>query len=92
MLTGEYFYYAKKIWAGSLNSKADSINWYLPRKKLSYTTLLTDNLSTGTIDEPTRLKLSALNTSGLKKALAQYRDIDKNGGEITVPSFQNPVY
>jgi hypothetical protein len=27
MLTGEYFFYAKKIWEGTLNHKADSINW-----------------------------------------------------------------
>ncbi len=89
LLTGEYFYYAKKIWAGSLNGKADSINWFLPRKKLAYTTLLTDNLSTGTINEP-KAKIISTQYSGLKKALAQYRDIDKNGGEITVPSIPKP--
>lgn len=84
MLTAQYFYYSKKIWAGSLNSKADSINWYLPRKKLSYTSLLTDNLSSGRIEEQSGA-IVGLQYDGLKKALAHYRDIDTHGDEIKVP-------
>ncbi len=87
MLTGEYFYYAKKVWAGELNSKAESINWYLPRKKLSYAALLDDNLKNGSISEPGG-EVVKPQYQGLKKALAQYREIDKNGNEVVVPSLK----
>jgi murein L,D-transpeptidase YcbB/YkuD len=89
MLTGEYFYYAKKIWAGALNNKADSINWYLPRKKASYAALLADNLSTGKLAE-LQGEIAKLQYDGLKNALAFYRDVDKKGEEIVVPSLSKP--
>lgn len=84
MLTAQYFNYSKKIWAGSLNGKADSINWYLPRKKLSYTSLLTENLSSGRIEEG-KGGIVGIQYEGLKKALARYRDIDNSGSEIKIP-------
>jgi murein L,D-transpeptidase YcbB/YkuD len=86
MLTGEYFYYAKKVWAGELNDKAESIDWYLPRKKLSYAALLDNNLKNGTVGEPGGAVVTA-QYQGLKKALAQYRTVDKNGNEVIVPSL-----
>lgn len=89
ILTGTYFYYAKKIWAGSLNSKADSLEWYLPRKKLSYTALLADNVSSGSLEEK-KGRVVGLQYDGLKKELAHYRDIDKKGGEIVVPTLKKP--
>ncbi|SFP83975.1 L,D-transpeptidase family protein [Parafilimonas terrae] len=90
MLTGEYFYYAKKIYAGTLNGKADSINWYLPRKKLSYSTLLANNLSSGNIGEP-RGDVIGLQYDGLKKALAHYRDIESKDDEIIIPAIKKSI-
>jgi murein L,D-transpeptidase YcbB/YkuD len=90
MLTGEYFFYAKKIWAGSLSSKAQSINWYLPRKKFSYPALLEDNLSKGTlagVEGP----VIAIQHAGLKKALAYYRDLEKKGDEVIVPAINKTI-
>ncbi|HEX5151880.1 MAG TPA: L,D-transpeptidase family protein [Parafilimonas sp.] len=90
MLTGEYFFYAKKIWAGSLSSKTTSMNWYLPRKKFSYSALLEDNLSKGTlagVEGP----VIAMQHAGLKKALTHYRDIEKQGGEVTVPGISKTI-
>ncbi len=86
MLTGEYFFYAKKIWEGALNNKAKSINWYIPGKKLSFAQLLDSNLKSGMIG-PANTSGDAVITqyAGLKKALTQYREIEKNGNEITVP-------
>jgi murein L,D-transpeptidase YcbB/YkuD len=84
MLTGQYFYYSEKIWAGSLNKKAESINWYLPRKKLSYASLLADNLNSGRIEERSGV-IAGMQYDGLKKSLARYRQIDKDGNELTVP-------
>ena len=85
MLTGEYFFYAKKIWEGALNNKAESINWYIPRKKLSYAQLLDSNLKSGIIAPANTGQIVMLQYAGLKKALAQYRAIEKNGNEVTVP-------
>jgi murein L,D-transpeptidase YcbB/YkuD len=87
MLTGEYFYYAQKVWAGEFNSKAESVNWYLPRKKLSYAALLEDNLKNGSIGEPEG-GVAKFQYEGLKETLAQYREIDKNGNEVVVPSLK----
>jgi murein L,D-transpeptidase YcbB/YkuD len=84
MLTGEYFYYAQKVWAGEFNNKAESINWYLPRKKLSYAALLDDNLKNGSIGEPEG-KIAKLHYETLKQALAKYREIDKSGNEVVAP-------
>lgn len=90
MLTAQYFYYSKKIWTGSLSHKAVSINWYLPRKKLSYTSLLTDNLSSGRIEARSGA-IAAIQYDGLKKALAHYRDMDKNGNEVQVPLLKKNI-
>lgn len=85
MLTGQYFLYAKKIWEGALSSKADSMNWYLPRKKLSYTALLENNLKDSTIASLAGPPAVRAQYEGLKKALARYRQVEKNGSEIEVP-------
>ncbi len=88
LLTGEYFYYAKKIYAGALNSKAESINWYLPRKKLSYAALLDSNLKKGALEKQFGQVVS-LQYECLKKELTHYKDID-NRGEIVVASLKKP--
>ncbi|HYK44391.1 MAG TPA: L,D-transpeptidase family protein [Parafilimonas sp.] len=89
MLTGIYFSYAKKIWAGSLNTKTDSLEWFLPKKKLSYATLLADNLKNDSIGE-TKGPVVAVQYQGLKKELTHYRDIDSKGGEVFVPLLKKP--
>ncbi|RFM27248.1 L,D-transpeptidase family protein [Deminuibacter soli] len=78
MLTGEYFNYAKNIFSGKLNGQAPGMNWFLPRSKLSYAQLLEKNLSDNTIGVKEDNIVSP-QYHGLKKALALYRDIDKNG-------------
>jgi len=88
MLTGEYFFYAKKIWEGALNHKADSINWYLPRKKLSYPALLESNLKEGKIADIDGPVAAKAQYEGLKKALVQYREIEKDSNETVVPSLK----
>lgn len=88
MLTGEYFFYAKKIWEGALNKKATSINWYIPRKKLSYPALLESNLKAGTITDTIGLAVVNNQYKGLKKALGQYREIENAGNEVEVPSIK----
>lgn len=88
MLTGLYFFYAKKIFSGLLSSDATAMNWYLPNKKLSYAALLNDNLTKGSI-EGGYGPVASLQHEGLKKALAHYRDIEAKGGETTIPSIKS---
>lgn len=87
MLTGQYFNYAKRIFAGSLNSKATSLNWLLPRKKLSYASLLEQNISSNTIGTREDNVITP-QYQGLKKALTLYRDIDKNNSAVTIPAIK----
>ena len=46
MLTSQYFLYAQNVWAGLDDKQILSLNWYLPRKKVSYSQLL-DSLIQG---------------------------------------------
>jgi hypothetical protein len=46
MLTTQYFIYAKTVWSGLDETKTKSLNWFLPRKTVSYDQLL-DSLITG---------------------------------------------
>ncbi len=89
MLTAQYFNYAKKTSAGSLNSKAESMNWYLPRKKILYADLLAKDLAQNslTIDAG---PIVTQQYNGLQKALAQYRELEKNDQIKTVPALSKP--
>lgn len=87
MLTGQYFNYAKTVWAGQLNNKAASLNWYLPRKTISYAELLEKNIKAGDIKEDED-NLVMPQYNGLKKALSQYRQIEKEYDQLTIPSLK----
>jgi len=87
MLTGQYFNYAKTVWAGQLNNKAASLNWYLPRKTISYAELLEKNIKAGDIKEDED-NLVMPQYNGLKKALSQYRQIEKAYEQLTIPSLK----
>lgn len=87
MLTGQYFNYAKTVWAGQLNNKAASLNWYLPRKSISYAELLDKNIKAGDIKiDEDNLVMPQYN--GLKKALSQYRQIEKEYDQLTLQSLK----
>jgi len=40
MLTGQYFVFANKVWQGVDEKTSKSVQWYVPRKKVSYADLL----------------------------------------------------
>lgn len=40
MLTGQYFVFAKNAWQGMDEKASRAVNWYLPRKKISYSQYL----------------------------------------------------
>lgn len=86
MLTGEYFNFARKVWAGQFSDKAESLKWYLPRKKVSYAELLEKNISTGQVYEDDSLILPQY--IGLKKALSLYRDVETKGPQVNIPALK----
>jgi len=77
MLTAQYFVYAKNVWAGMGENKTKNINWYLPRKKISYSLLL-DSLIDGKdiLKSPPVYRQYSL----LKNQLKKYQGIKNAGG------------
>lgn len=77
MLTAQYFVYARNVWSGMGEKQSRALNWYLPRKKVSYDQLL-DSLITGknVLDTAPVYRQYAL----LRNSLKKYRDIKSKGG------------
>lgn len=91
MLTGQYFNYVKKVYAGAVSDKLETIKWYIPAKKFSYVELLENNLKTGNIDHEGNATLIP-QYEKLKKYLGEYREIEKKlTTETTVPAFAKGV-
>lgn len=76
LLSGLYFHFSNAVWSGLSQSKTTKLEWYLPRKKLSYQTLLDSLLKTGAAfteaDEPVYRQYNLL-----KPFLKKYQDIEK---------------
>lgn len=76
LLSGLYFYYASKVWGGQAISKTTDLEWFLPRKKLSYESLLDSMLRTKAAfagaDEPVYRQYNLL-----KPFLKKYQDIEQ---------------
>lgn len=82
LLTGQYFVFANEVWQGVDEKTSKSVQWYLPRKKVSYGILL-DSL----IENPKSLenvdKEPVYRQYGLlRKFLTKYRLVEKET-EIT---------
>jgi len=88
MLTAQYFIYAKNVWAGISEKQTKSINWYVPRKKISYSLLL-DSLIDGKdiLKSPPVYRQYSL----LKKELKKYNDIKQAGGLPTISSVKKSL-
>jgi murein L,D-transpeptidase YcbB/YkuD len=76
MLTGQYFHYAKKRWGQRLEGKQESLEWYIPRKKIDYTGLLTQALEGSDYDSITNMVMTQY-YRGLRKALDTYRKLSE---------------
>jgi L,D-transpeptidase YcbB len=85
MLTAQYFVYARNVWSGLDEKKMKSLDWYLPRKTVSYEQLL-DSLITGKniLDTAPVYRQYAL----LKDQLKKYRDIESKGGFPVIKADQ----
>lgn len=78
MLTTLYFYFADKVWSGLDQQSTSALEWYLPRKKISYGLLLDSLLknsdSSAFSNEPVYRQYHLL-----KSFLKKYQNIEKNG-------------
>lgn len=77
MLTAQYFIYAKNVWQGIDEKQSISMDWLLPRKKVSYNELL-DSLVSGKDvlnDAPVYVQYTKL-----RNFLKTYKDIQSKGG------------
>jgi L,D-transpeptidase YcbB len=77
LLTATFFKYAQKVYGGISKNAAD-LEWFIPRKKKNYQTLLDSLVSLAAgekLQEPVNNYYA-----GLKEKLRQYRVIQKNGG------------
>lgn len=83
MITNLYFYYADKVYKGLDAKVSAEMGWLLPRKQISYVSLLDSVLiySKASVEEN---KLLIDQYYKLRKSLAQYREIEKKGGWNTI--------
>lgn len=85
MLTAQYFNYAKNVWVGV----GKTSDWYIPRRKLSYDTLLNENISKENFDIQQNDVVTP-QYNGLKKALAVYRELEKRDTVTKVAMLSKP--
>jgi len=79
MLTSLYLFYADKVYKGIDNTTITSIEWFLPRKKVSYSALLDAFISDpGSQNNDSLILFSQYYK--LRDALKHYRNIEKKGG------------
>jgi len=80
MITGQYFNYARQVWAGIPESKTKSLEWYVARKKIAYDKMLDSMLkSAPNIKAPVYRQYSLL-----KSYLKLYREKEKAGNWVQV--------
>lgn len=81
MLTGQYLVYANKVLTGLSESKLKEIEWYIPKKKTDYASLLDSLLSGSKVDTA---KLLFPQYYQLRDKLKAYYDIEKKNSWITI--------
>ncbi len=76
LLTGLYFYFAGKVWGGLGEHEAAAVEWFLPRKKVSYEgwldSLLKTAAGTTAFSEPVYRQYNLL-----RNYLAKYQSVEK---------------
>ncbi|MNQ36402.1 murein L,D-transpeptidase [compost metagenome] len=86
LLSSMYIFYAKHVYQGMDAATQNKIEWYLPKKKISYQTLL-DSISSNPnlLDQNNHVLFSQYYK--LQEVLKKYREIEKNNTwkTITIP-------
>jgi murein L,D-transpeptidase YcbB/YkuD len=88
MLSTLYIFYAKKVFHGIDSEKFKETDWFLPRKNISYITLLDSVLDTPQLLDKNEKQLFGQYYK-LKDALQKYREIEKSGDWDTIET--NPL-
>jgi murein L,D-transpeptidase YcbB/YkuD len=87
LLSSMYILYAKNVYQGMDAAAQNKIEWYLPKKKLSYQTLLDSIVSNpNLLDQNNHVLFSQYYK--LQDVLKKYREIEKNNTwkNITIPN------
>ncbi len=71
LLTASYFYFAHKVYGGLSDKDLKQVDWFIPKKKVSYSDWLNSFLSGTAATEPVYPQYGRL-----KAALQTYRDIE----------------
>ena len=79
MLTSLFLFYAEKVYKGVDNKTTTAIEWLLPRKELSYESLLDSVMLNPSILKKEEQVLFRQYFK-LREVLQKYREIEKNGG------------
>ncbi len=82
-LSSMYVYYVQKVYKGIDNEKTTEIGWFLPRKNLSYVSLLDSLLLDSKLLNRNEDQLLGQYYK-LREALKKYRRIEQNGGWNTI--------
>ncbi len=86
MITGQYLVFAGKVLAGIPESDTRSLNWYIPRKKIEYASLL-DSILSGNLQALNKLIYPQYYM--LRDRLKQYHEIEKKGTWIALKADRN---
>lgn len=81
MLTGQYLFYARKVLTGIPENDTKSLEWYLPRKKIDYASLL-DSMLTGKLVKPDELIFPQYFL--LRDKLKALHNVEKNKQWVTI--------
>ncbi len=79
MITNLYFFYADKVYNGLDSKISTEMGWLLPRKQISYVSLLDSVMqnSKSSLDDS---KVLIGQYYKLREVFVKYREIEKNGG------------
>lgn len=83
MITSLYLFYADQVYKGIRDENTTDIGWFLPRKTVSYANLLDSIVADQTIQSEDSMVLFSQYYK-LRDVLKRYRDIEQQGGWITI--------
>jgi len=83
LITTLYIFYAEKVVKGIDEETSKSLEWLLPRKQISYTSLL-DSIMLHPDDISKQKKVLFNQYYKLRDVLQKYREIEKKGGWVNV--------
>lgn len=84
LLTSLYFFFAQKVWGGLEESATQQVDWLMPRKKLSYSSLLDSMVKPG--GTSTAIKPVYRQYNLLKEYLKKYKALAPDNNIISLPN------